>query len=358
MKKQKIKAMFTVAIIAISLSALFGETVVWNGNKSSDYNDFANWSTNKVPSIDDHVVIVADAVNNPVMQQSNKCTSLDIKGGASLTIDAVKAKKMIILEFKDVKGCGFKTNKDSKGTLICVGDKENRIFLTSTAENKPRNHWKFGVVSGFKVKACYTSFYYSDLPIYKAQVNLEHCDFAHAKGYQFSLYNVNQLKKMDDCTLRNGPGGIYADSHKTIKNMVIKESVDKYNQVITRGGKLEFLNSSFNERKVGHMGSKRGLIISKNHNDIENDYKIFIHHEWKYSSIKNKFSAKDNVYVKATYRKDKGTLVIDEDAECNDLTIAKGTVLVINEGVVLTVNGELTKNGSVTSNGKLICPER
>ena len=212
-------------------------------------------------------------------------------------------------------------------------------------------------MSGFSVKASYTSFWYSQQPIYKAKVSLEHCDFAYAKVYQITLYNANLLKKMDNCTLHSGAGGIYAASHKAINNLVIKDNITKYNHVVTRG-KLEFIDSNFNEEKVGHANGKRGIIVSKNHNDVENDYKIFINQQWKYSSIKNRFASTDNVYLKATYQKDKGTLVIDKNAECNNLTIADGTVLVIDKGATLTVNGKLTNNGILTENGKLICQEQ
>ncbi|MEX1002507.1 MAG: hypothetical protein WDZ35_10375 [Crocinitomicaceae bacterium] len=79
---KKLSTLFTFLALT---SILFAQTVNWNGQINSDWNEAGNWSGNTVPISSDEVVIAA-ASNTPVLASDVSVQSLTIDSAAHLSL--------------------------------------------------------------------------------------------------------------------------------------------------------------------------------------------------------------------------------------------------------------------------------
>lgn len=78
-----------LANIVLQKNIFFAETGNrWTGVKNDDWNDAANWITNKVPVSTDKVVIPSGRPNYPLIQTNVIVKKLTCEEGATLTVDS------------------------------------------------------------------------------------------------------------------------------------------------------------------------------------------------------------------------------------------------------------------------------
>ncbi len=93
--------------------------LVWRGCTSPDWNTPTNWSLGRVPLATDDVVIISTGPNAPVLSTTAVANSVDVQGGASLSI--ASAGSLTINGSKNVSGVGTTAFFNRGGTVTNGG---------------------------------------------------------------------------------------------------------------------------------------------------------------------------------------------------------------------------------------------
>jgi hypothetical protein len=137
---------------------------------------------------------------------------------------------------------------------------------------------------------------------------------------------------------------LYANTGIVIDNLTILN--ENFRSVYTNAvtGLQEFTNSSFSLANSLHV-SNRGWYISKNHNDVANDYVVSV----GTSETANKSTITQDMDVNSNVTLRSGTLIVDEASTHRNLTIDSGTTWDVSANTTHTINdaGTITVNGTL-----------
>ncbi|MDZ4844546.1 MAG: T9SS type A sorting domain-containing protein [Chitinophagales bacterium] len=104
------------------------QSFVWTGSMDGLWSNAANWSLRKAPSVNDNVIITAQATLQPLIDEPVMCNSIRIEKGASLTM-INDAELNLLGDFI----CMGKF-KPGKAMVICAGSQQQRITVSGNAE--------------------------------------------------------------------------------------------------------------------------------------------------------------------------------------------------------------------------------
>lgn len=99
------------------------QSFVWTGNRDGLWSNPANWSTRKAPSVNDNVLITAQATLQPLINEPAACNSLRIEPGATLTMTN-DAELNLLGNFT----CAG-TFVPGKSLVICAGSEAQKIHI-------------------------------------------------------------------------------------------------------------------------------------------------------------------------------------------------------------------------------------
>jgi hypothetical protein len=271
-----------------------------------------------------------------------------IGSGATLKLDAATRGYALAMYFSDIAGTGF--DSTSAGTLLTQGDATYGVTVTTAdASPPPTTYWR-QPSNNLVVDMTYTTVAYSRE--FKARSGasdtLTNCTFDNIINTGVIITTGGTFND-NEFTNSGGTYSLYALGTNTIlSNITIAPGATNEVYVPTTGGRYELVDSSFDTSKV-LLGTNANL-ISRNHNDVANDYKIMATTLSK-SDITNDFASTDNVEIV------EGTLTIDEAASSNDFTVDSGATLVLDSGIThtftasanLSVAGTLLADGTMTT---------
>jgi hypothetical protein len=276
------------------------------------------------------------------------------------------------ITFDDAVGAGFGNSAETTlGTFNFNGNSGNRITVTSASAPNPTNRWTFWANyfgSGGILNAQYTNFISYDTIIPAASgVTINNCNFLNASNRLELIWAPTQFKNNYFST-NYGSSGTAIIVYSGIFNFENATIVGDYANHIgwdCCGGdyRIEAVNSTFDVNKIIGGGGSLHSVVSKNHNNVLNDYYIWTNGYAlnKSQQIYYDFSSADNVTVYA------GAFNADEAANADYLTIRNVAAMnaITGNSISITkdayVYGNLTGGnanhsfGSLTINSSGIC---
>lgn len=308
-------------------------------NKSAITNDFTSSD------------IVTIYVGKLICDEAAASISVNIESDGEYKIDAVTAATSLTHSFTDSSNSGFGI---SSGTLTCIGNATYGVTINSSG-SPPTNFWDF--LCPLSITADYTTFDYFYWFQCSGVIDIDNCTFQNAKSSVGT--NINgTVSSFDNNTFVGNSDQTTAvfrtEKNLTMTNLVISGTYSGYSIDIASNNKqLELINCNFDETKL-YCGLNTVLVISKDHKDVSNDYRIWIGSvAWNKSSITNDFGSADNVTL-TRIPGGSGTakLIADEAIAHTDFTIKTNTELEVNGGITHTITNT-TGNITVESGGTL-----
>jgi hypothetical protein len=279
------------------------------------------------------------------LKNDTQIRNINISSETELRMDSVSEAKNLTLYFTDASGAGF--DSTSSGNLTTIGSQAYWPKLTTNATGAPTNYWN-GWGGSKKIIADYSIFeYFGSFGVqWNGLANVNNSIIRHFTNNGF-IMAAGPMVSFVNNTLDDGGWGIVVDSgyggnYANFDNITIQNMANKDIHPTNAG--VELNNSNFNVQNIADVPNR---VISKNHNDVPNDYKIIMGNDYSLSKsqITNDFSPSDNVEIV------RSTLMIDEAAQSSNFTIDAGAHLnITNNNLTITAgeNNKILVNGNIT----------
>ena len=298
------------------------------------------------------------------LKNDTQMRSINVSNGTELRIDAVSEAKNLTLYFSDLSGAGFKKGgwSDQYGDLTTIGNWTYRVTIKSNATGIPSNLWVTPTGAGVTLNLSYTTFNYHNTVWMRSNQNDVLNLSLNTITTVGAVFFIGQPVRFENVTIDVGYTGVGTQTNiYNLNNVIILNSFYRDVSVTNANSRLEFNNSNFDTERIVFSASGTAAVISQNHNDVANDYKIIVEQSSSRlkSTITNDFGVNDNVEIL------NGTFVLDENATVRTILINESATLQIGEdtptksvklefadvsgaGFNISSSGNLTSKGTAT----------
>ncbi|KYK26674.1 hypothetical protein AYK26_07245 [Euryarchaeota archaeon SM23-78] len=271
--------------------------------------------------------------------------------GYNITVGSVHSNGTInltagtLLNFSSTEGFDY----DCGGYLNILGNVSNKVLFTGTYSwdmNTYLNIYARNVI--FEKFGAFLSW--------KTGLDIINATFRNSSNFVYPMKTITNFKNIimhDINYLRCGWSSDAVFVNITILNTTSAYDVGLYGDDIL----IEFVNSSFNisavNLAVGNLSWGGGDIISKNHNDVTNEYWI-VASSLNKSELTNDFGSLDNVHIhnNGTHN---STFIIDEAWSYNSISVNNSAILsYVYNGTDVGVNYYKQNNGKVYVNNSAV----
>jgi hypothetical protein len=276
-----------------------------------------------------------------------------INSGTTYRADANTRGYELWTNFTDVAGCGFVSS--SSGTLQLTGVSSGRGANITTADPvpPPTNYWAFNMGSTSLTFDNATITYYALSTASTGTLNIANMTLQYqspSASYGFWIGAGATLTKFRDSTIYftdNVNGALVNYVTNSVSTNIVISNSGSADDIFTGAYHTEYIDSNFDKSKTYIT---TGSIISFEHNDIANAYKIIVG-----SSALSKSTIITDYTSGSDVELVEGSFTIDEASASDDFTTASGTTLTFNTGITHTFDADanLTNNGLLKSDGTI-----